>query len=59
MKLRYTARAKDDLELAFVCYEKQRRGLGFEFLGCVEAAIRQIIENLKCRGFTTTVFEDM
>lgn len=29
MNLRYTDRAKDDVELAFEWYEKQRRGLGF------------------------------
>ncbi len=40
MKLRYTARAKDDIELALAWYERQRRGLGFEFLDCVEASIR-------------------
>jgi plasmid stabilization system protein ParE len=45
MKLRYTDRAKDDVELAFVWYERQRRGLGFEFLDCVEIAIKFIIEN--------------
>jgi toxin ParE1/3/4 len=45
MKLRYTARAKDDLELAFVWYERQRRGLGFEFLDCIESAVRQILDN--------------
>jgi plasmid stabilization system protein ParE len=47
MKLRYTVRARDDLELAFVWYEKQRRGLGFEFLDCIEASIRSIIKNPK------------
>ena len=45
MKLRYTDRAKDDVELAFVWYERQRRGLGFEFLDCVEASIKLIMEN--------------
>lgn len=44
MRLRYTRRAKDDVELAFMWYEKQRRGLGFEFLDCVEAALHDIIE---------------
>ena len=39
MRLRYTGRAKDDLDIAFEWYEWQRRGLGFEFLDCVEAAI--------------------
>ena len=28
MKLQYTDRAKDDLELAFTWYERQRRGVG-------------------------------
>ncbi len=45
MKLRYTERAKDDVELAFAWYEKQRRGLGFEFLDCVEIAVKTILEN--------------
>lgn len=45
MKLRYTERAKDDVELAFSWYERQRRGLGFEFLDCVENAVKSIIEN--------------
>jgi plasmid stabilization system protein ParE len=43
MKLRYTDRSKDDVELAFAWYERQRRGLGFEFLNCVEAALQNII----------------
>ena len=45
MKLRYTDRAKDDVELAFAWYERQRRGLGFEFLDCVEIAVMSILEN--------------
>ena len=45
MKLRYTDRAKDDVELAFAWYERQRRGLGFEFLDCVETAVKSILEN--------------
>ena len=45
MNLRYTGRAKDDVELAFAWYERQRRGLGFEFLDCVEIAVESILEN--------------
>ncbi len=45
MRLHYTQRAKDDIESALVWYEKQRRGLGFDFLDCVEIAITSIIEN--------------
>jgi len=44
MKLRYTGKAKDDLEIAFGWYEEQRLGLGFEFLDCVEAMIETIQE---------------
>ena len=45
MRLRYTERAIEDVELAFAWYEKQRRGLGFEFLDCVEVSIKSILEN--------------
>lgn len=43
MILRYTDRSKDDVELAFMWYEKQRRGLGFEFLDCVEVVLDSIL----------------
>ena len=43
MILRYTDRSKDDVELAFAWYEKQRRGLGFEFLDCLEVALNNIL----------------
>ncbi|MCP4104063.1 MAG: type II toxin-antitoxin system RelE/ParE family toxin [Desulfobacteraceae bacterium] len=36
---------RDDLKLAFSWYEQQRRGLGFDFLDCVEVALHRIIEN--------------
>lgn len=39
MQVFYTDRAKDDVGIAFDWYERQRRGLGFEFLDCVEAAV--------------------
>ena len=42
MILRYTDRSKDDIDLAFAWYEKQRRGLGFEFLDCVEVSLNNI-----------------
>lgn len=47
MKLRYTARAKDDIELAFMWYERQHSGLGFEFLDCIETSIKSILDNPK------------
>lgn len=43
MKLRYTERAKNDIELALEWYEKQRHGLGFEFLDCIGIALKEII----------------
>ena len=45
MILHYTDRAGDDLKLAFSWYERQRRGLGFDFLDCIEAALQGIIKN--------------
>ena len=44
MKLRYTTRAKDDLDIAIEWYEKQRRGLGFDFLDCIEVAVKSILK---------------
>lgn len=43
MIVNYTDRSKDDLEMAFRWYEMQRRGLGFEFLDCVEIAVENIL----------------
>ena len=43
MILRYADRAKDDLGTAFAWYEKQKRGLGFEFLDCVEVGLQSIL----------------
>lgn len=43
MNLHYTDRSKDDVELAFRWYEIQRRGLGFEFLDCVEMSLSNIL----------------
>jgi toxin ParE1/3/4 len=45
MKLLYTDRSKDDVELSFAWYERQRKGLGFEFLDCVEASLQNIMNN--------------
>ncbi len=43
MKVKYTKRAEEDLRLAIKWYEDQRVGLGFEFLDCIEFAIKRII----------------
>ena len=47
MKLRYTDSARTDIDLALTWYERQRRGLGLEFLDCVEAAVASIQDNPK------------
>lgn len=44
MNLFYTSRAKEDIDLAFAWYERQRRGLGFDFLDCMESSVNLIIE---------------
>ncbi len=43
--IRYTDRAKDDVELAFQWYERQRRGLRFDFLDCVEMSLNNILHH--------------
>lgn len=48
MNLRYTSRAKDDIELAFEWYERQRRGFGFDFLDCVELLSYSVGGLLSC-----------
>jgi len=42
MKLCYTSKARLDVECAFAWYEKQRRGLGSEFLTCIEATLNNV-----------------
>lgn len=58
MKLRYTSRARNDLIIAFEWYEKQRRGLGFKFLDCVEAVI-ETIQQMPNYMPTTTIILDV
>jgi len=38
----YKSRAKSEVKCAIEWYESQRRGLGFEFLTCLEDAIAKI-----------------
>ena len=44
MILNYTDQSIDDLELALIWYEEQKKGLGFEFLDCVEISLRNILD---------------
>jgi plasmid stabilization system protein ParE len=43
MNLKYTKNGTEDLENAFLWYQRQRNGLGFAFLECVEAASNGIL----------------
>ena len=45
MRLRYTDRAKEDIEKAVLWYERQRKNLGFEFLDCIKQSEELIITN--------------
>jgi len=45
MKLFYTDQAKEDLENSLAWYERQKIGLGQEFLTCIEVAIQSIKKN--------------
>ena len=47
MRLRYTDTARDDIDLAIAWYERQRTGLGIEFLNCIEQAIDSIASHPK------------
>ncbi len=42
MNIRYTERSKNEVQTAFDWYNKQRKGLGYEFLDCVEASLNNI-----------------
>lgn len=43
MKIRYTDRAKQELDSAFAWYESRRKGLGFEFLESVENSLNRLL----------------
>ncbi len=43
MHLLYTDKSKDDVKLASQWYEKQQKGLGLEFLKCVESSLNTIL----------------
>lgn len=45
MKLAYTSRALADIDIAMEWYDMQRKGLGGEFLDCLELVIQNILDN--------------
>jgi len=42
MTVFYTERAKQDVGLAFLWYEKQQKDLGYDFLDCMDGILRNI-----------------
>lgn len=42
--VRYTKRAKEELEIAFDWYESQKLGLGIEFIDAIEKSVDNIVE---------------
>ncbi len=44
MILAYTPRAKQDVEEAFLWYKKQQKGLGNDFLACMENTLKDIMD---------------
>jgi plasmid stabilization system protein ParE len=51
VNLLYSKRAKIDIDIAMGWYEEQRKGLGLEFLDCLEETISRILENPKLYSF--------
>lgn len=45
MIIRYTERALTEIDLGILWYEEQKRGLGSDFLDCVEVAVQNISLN--------------
>lgn len=45
MKLRYTTQAQIDIDITVGWYEKQRKGLGIEFLNSIDTTTNRILEN--------------
>jgi len=44
MILYYTTRAKQDVEEAFLWYKKQQKGLGNDFLDCMEKTLNDMMD---------------
>ncbi len=48
MITRYTDRALTEIDLGILWYEEQKRGLGSDFLDCVEAAVKTFQKTQRC-----------
>jgi toxin ParE1/3/4 len=58
MIVRYTDGVKEDLEKSFGWYEAQRRGLGFDFLDCIESSIMKILISPELYNIIYSNFQD-
>ncbi|MCF6191261.1 MAG: type II toxin-antitoxin system RelE/ParE family toxin [Cocleimonas sp.] len=56
MKLRYTDRAKEDIEIAILWYEKQQKGLGFDFFDCIKKSERLITNQPKMYAVSYSIY---
>lgn len=56
MKLNYTGRAKEDIEIAILWYEKQRIGLGFEFFDYVKKSEVLISNNPEMYAVSYSIY---
>lgn len=56
MKLSYTDRANKDIEVAILLYERQRKGLGLEFLECISKGEKLIKSDPKIYPKVYSIF---
>ncbi len=56
MKLNYTDRAKEDIEIAILWYERQRTGLGFEFFDYVKESEALISSQPKMYAISYSIY---
>jgi len=56
MKFRYTDRAKDDIENAVLWYEKQKMGLGLDFLKCIKNSEEKITGQPEMYAISYSIF---
>lgn len=47
MNVHYTQQAVTDIDIAMGWYERQKQGLGIEFLDCLDEAVNRVLESPK------------
>jgi len=59
VKLFIAPEVEQDVAEAYAWYEKQRPGLGEEFLGCVDALVHSILRMPDMYAIFMTLFEEV